>query len=95
MYAVFTEVDVPGGASQDQARQTLNDTAIPMARSQGASMGFWLSPQGGRGIGVIVFPDESAAKAMASMLRVGEAPRGAPEGVKFRTVEVREVVASF
>lgn len=95
MYAVFIELDVPEGASEDQARQALNSGAIPMVKAQGASTGYWLTAQGGRGVSVVVFPDEESAKQMASVLGVGQSPPGAPEGVTFRTVEVREVLASF
>ena len=95
MYAVFTELDVPSDASEDQARQTLNSGAIPMVKGMGATAGYWLTVQGGRGVSVVVFPDEDSAKKMASMLSVGDPPPGAPEGVTFRTVEVRQVLAHF
>ncbi len=95
MYALFTELNVPDGASHDDARKALTDNAIPMVKSQGASTGFWLTEHDGRSVAMVVFPDEASAKQMASMLSVGQAPPGAPDGVTFGTVEVREVLASF
>ena len=94
MYAVFAEVNADASMN-DQARQILAETAVPMAREAGARAGYWLSPEGGRGVSVVVFDSQEAAKRVADQLKVGEAPPGAPPGVTFRTVEVREVLASL
>jgi hypothetical protein len=94
MYAVFAEVNADASLN-DQARQILEGTAVPMARDAGALAGYWLSAQGGRGVSVTVFDSEEAAKRVADQLKVGEAPPAAPPGVTFRTVEVREVLASL
>jgi len=94
MYAVFVEVN-PAGIPSDQARQSIERTAVPMARDAGARAGYWLSAEGGRGVAVICFDSEEAARSAAGQLKVGEAPPGASPGVTFRTVEVREVLASL
>jgi hypothetical protein len=96
MYAVFVEVN-SGEISNDQARQAIEGTAVPMAREAGAAAGYWLSTEGGRGIAVICFDSEDATRRAADQLKVGQAPPGAPPGanVTFRTVEVREVLASL
>jgi hypothetical protein len=94
MYAVFVEVNA-GAIPNDQARQILEGTAVPMARDAGARAGYWLSAEGGRGVSVVCFDSEEAARRVADQLKVGEAPPGAPPGVTFRTVEVREVLASL
>ena len=94
MYAVFVEVNA-GAIQNDQARQILEGTAVPMARDAGARAGYWLSAEGGRGVSVVCFDSEEAARRAADQLKVGEAPPGAPPGVTFRTVEVREVLASL
>lgn len=94
MYAVFVEVDADASVD-DQARKILQETIVPMARDAGAQAGYWLSAQGGRGISVTVFDAEETARRQADRLKVGEAPPGAPPGVTFRTVEVREVLASL
>ena len=94
MYALFVEVDA-SEAHTDAAREFLNRVAAPTAREKGATAGHWLAPQGGRGVAVVVFDSEDAARAMSDMFTVGQAPMpDAPEGVKVRTVEVREVLAS-
>jgi hypothetical protein len=49
MYAVFVEVNA-GAIQNDQARQILEGTAVPMARDAGARAGYWLSAEGGRGV---------------------------------------------
>jgi len=68
---------------------------LPGARETGAKGGYWLAPQGGRGVSIVVFDTEEEAHKAASMMRIGEKPRpDAPEGVTVRTVEVREVLAS-
>ena len=43
----------------------------------------------------MVFETEAEAQAVADRFEVGESPDpSAPEGITFRTVEVREVIAS-
>jgi hypothetical protein len=49
MYAVFVEVNA-GAVPNDQARQVIEGTAVPMARDAGARAGYWLSAEGGRGV---------------------------------------------
>ena len=95
MYAVFVEVNVEDGVSVDEARKRLQETSPPMAREAGARAAYWLAPQGGRGISVVVFDSQDEAEKMADQMHVGQAPRNAPPGVTFRTVEVREILASL
>jgi hypothetical protein len=94
MYAVFVEVNADA-AQNDQARQVLAERIAPTARDGGARAGYWLAAQGGRGVSVAVYDSEEAARRAADQLKVGEAPQGAPPGITFRTVEVREVLASI
>ena len=94
MYALFTEVDATD-ANVEAAREFLPQVAVPAAREHGAKGGYWLAPQNGRGVAVVVFDTEDEARGAAAMFKVGEPPMpGAPEGVTVRTVEVREVIAS-
>ena len=73
----------------------LSKTAAPAAREHGAKGGYWLAPQGGRGVAVVVFETEAEARQAAAMFRVGEPPmEGVPEGLTVKTVEVREVLAA-
>jgi hypothetical protein len=93
MYALFTEVNATDAAIA-AARQFLPQQAVPYAREHGAKAGYWLAPQGGRGVAVVVFETEDEARQAAAQFRVGEPPMpGAPEGVTVKTVEIREVLA--
>jgi hypothetical protein len=95
MHAVFVEVDVPDDTSVEEARKRLQEDAAPMAREAGARAGYWLGPQGGRGVSVVVFDSQEEAEKVAEQMHVGQAPHHAPPGVTFRTVEVREILASL
>jgi hypothetical protein len=95
MYAVFVEVNATEAHSQ-AAREFLPRVAVPGARGGGATGGYWLAPQGGRGVSIVVFETEDEARNAAAMFRVGEPPMpDAPEGVTVKTVEVREVLAAL
>jgi hypothetical protein len=94
MYALFTEVNADESLIE-VARPYLQQTAAPGARELGALAGYWLAPQGGRGISVVIFDNEGDAQKAAAFLRVGDPPRpDAPPGVTVKTVEVREVLAA-
>jgi hypothetical protein len=92
MYAVFTEVNA-SEANVEAGREFLEQHAVPGARERGATGGYWLAPQGGRGVAIVVYETEEDARNAAAMFRVGEPPMpGAP--VILKTVEVREVLAA-
>jgi hypothetical protein len=93
MHAVLVEVDVPEGMPVDAAREALQQNAVPRIREAGARAGYWLSPVNGRGVNVTLYDTEEAAKTVAGWFTIGQGPPGAPEGVKIRSVEVREVLA--
>jgi hypothetical protein len=94
MYAVLIEVNADE-SHVDAARDYLPKTAVPMARDAGAKAGYWLAPQNGRGLSVVVFDSEDDARATAAHFEVGKPPMSeGPEGVTVKTVEVREVIAS-
>ncbi len=94
MYAVFSEVNADESHTE-AGREILNQTAAPGAREHGAKGGYWLAPQGGRGVAIVVFEPEDEARQAAAMMQVGQPPMpNAPEGVTVKTVEVREVLAS-
>jgi hypothetical protein len=95
MHAVFTEVNADEAAIAT-AREILPQVAVPRAQEAGARGGYWLAPQNGRGVAVVVFDTEDAARAAAGRFEVGQPPfPGAPAGVTVKTVEVREVLASI
>jgi hypothetical protein len=94
MYALFTEVN----ASEEHipyARAKLTEEAAPAAKASGAFGAFWLAPQKGRGVAVVVFHSEAEARQAGRPYQVGQPPfPGAPDRVTVRTVEVREVLAA-
>ena len=94
MYAVFTEVNADG-SQIEAAREFLPQRAAQMARDFGAKGGYWLAPEAGRGVSIVVFETEAEARNAAGNLRVGERPAPeSPEGVTVKAVEVREVLAA-
>ena len=94
MYALFTEVNAKD-SDAEAAREILPQEVVPAARDNGAKAGYWLAPQNGRGVAVVLFDTEAEARAAATMFHVGEPPMpGAPEGITVKTVEVREVIAA-
>ena len=94
MYALLVEVNATE-SHIEAAREVLPQFAVPAAREQGAKGGYWLAPQGGRGVAVQVFETEEEAQKAAAMFQVGQPPMpNAPEGVTVKTVEVREVLAA-
>lgn len=93
MHAVFIEVNADESLT-DTAREELPKTAVPRAKEAGAKAGYWLEARGGRGVSVVLFDSEEAAHTMADRMQPGQAAGTVP-GVTFKTVEVREVLASF
>jgi hypothetical protein len=93
MYAVFVEVDA-NESHVEMARKMLNEVAVPGVRASGGTAGFWLAPAGGRGVSVTVYDTEAQARAAADTMKVGEIAAPGSD-VTFRTVEVREVLASL
>ena len=94
MYALFTEVNADE-SHIEAARDFLPKAAVPMAREAGAKAGYWLAPQNGRGVNVLVFDTEDEARTVAARFEVGKPPMpDAPAGVTVKTVEVREVIGS-
>jgi hypothetical protein len=93
MYAVLIEVNADE-SHVEAARDFLPNVAAPNARKDGAKGGYWLAPQNGRGMSVVVFDTEGEALAAAAQFEVGK-PTGNDElAVIVKTVEVREVLAS-
>ena len=76
MYAVFTEVNATE-ANTEAAREVLPKIAAPAAREHGAKGGYWLAPQGGRGVAIVVFETEEEARRYAQVIResAGDPPR--------------------
>ena len=46
-----------------------------MAREAGAKAGYWLAPQNGRGVSIVVYETEDEARAVAARTEPGKPPR--------------------
>lgn len=98
MFGVFIEIESNGDRENTDAAAFLQQEIVPRVRDAGARAAYWLDSAGGpRGVALIVYDSEDAAHAHADLMKVGEAPPGAPEAFKsvVRTVEVRKVLASL
>lgn len=95
MYAVYTEVDIPDGVLTDGAAAGLQENAVPAVRAAGAVHAYWMEPTNGRAVGLVLFESEAAARAASERIAVGGRPRNAPEGVTYRSVDVRHVIAQL
>jgi len=97
MYALFIEVDT-GGSDAKAGVANSQQNAVPRFREAGARAAYWLGDLSdkSRRVAIVVFDTEEAARAqLEAFPAVGEAPLGAPAGVKIRSVDVAEVIVSL
>jgi heme-degrading monooxygenase HmoA len=86
MHAVVVNVTVN---DVEPALEALRNDVVPQVSSApGFVAGYW-TRQGNTGLGMTIWESEDAAKSASERVR-----EGAPAGVSFDSVEVREVVAS-
>jgi hypothetical protein len=86
MHAVVTQVTIE---DFDRARANLHENIVPTAsQAPGFIAGYWTRLTDDRGIAIMVFEDEDAAKAAQEQVR--SAPR---VGATVADVQVAEVVA--
>jgi hypothetical protein len=92
MHGVIGMVEIDASRA-DEAEAALNGVVVPQAKqAPGFVSGTWLrSPDGTRGISVLLFESEDAAKALAERMRQEGPPPGVP--VKVASVEVCTVLA--
>ncbi len=76
----------------DRARQGLDQMVPTIAQAPGFIAGYWTRSEDNRGLSMVVFESEGAARDVADRLR-SEGPPD-PEAVTIDNVEVREVVAN-
>ena len=87
MHAVVVNVTID---DFDSAVEHLRSNVIPqVSQAPGLITGHWLRPQDGKGLSVVVFESEDAARQAAERV-----PSMIPEGVTIDSIDVREVVAS-
>ena len=85
MYAVVVHVTVD---DRETAARALNSQVVPRAsQARGFVGGYWVALPNGKGVSVVVFDSQDAARTMAEQAQP-------PTGVSFDSVEVGEVVAS-
>jgi Antibiotic biosynthesis monooxygenase len=91
MHAVIGQVKIDQ-SREDEARKTLQEVVVPTAKAMaGFVAGTWCRAlQDDRGISVLLFESEQAARAAAEQMRQGPPP-GTP--ATFVSADVFEVVA--
>jgi hypothetical protein len=91
MHAVVVNATIDSNRT-DEAKANLEANVVPMVKqSPGAVCGYWLVPEKGRGLSMVIFDSEETARAAAEM--VPNVPR--PDFVTIDTIEVREIAAQF
>ena len=89
MHAVVVKVNID---DFEKGRQFLTDQVVPrVSQAPGFVAGYWTRSEDDKGLSMIVFESEDAARQVAQMI---ESQGMADEGVTLEGTEVREVVAS-
>ena len=87
MHAVLVNVTIK---DLEQARQMLKDQIVPRASgAPGFVAGYWTHSEDNRGVAMIVYESEEAARAVAEV--IGQGPPN-PDAAALDNVEVREVL---
>ena len=84
MHAVVTTVTV---RDRERAAQALKEMVPRVSQARGFVAGYWLSMPDGKGLSVVVFDTQDAARTVAEQIGPGEF-------VNFESIEVAEVAAS-
>jgi hypothetical protein len=85
MYAVVLHVTIHDQAAGERA---LKNEVVPRAsQARGFVAGYWLAMAGGKGLSILVFDSQDAARTMAEYAQ----PPG--DFITFDSLEVAEVVA--
>lgn len=89
MYAAVVRANVPGGVDDARLKDLKERTAPMVSSAPGFVAAYWLDVVDDKGLALVVFEDEAAAKAAAP-------PAGTDmgNGVTIESVEFREVLAS-
>ena len=89
MYAIIETVSI---SDFEHAQKLLHDDVLPFIQeTPGFVSGHWLAPVDGKGMSVLLFESEEAARAMADQMQPG---RPLNEFVTLDAVEVREVIGT-
>lgn len=92
MHAVNVQVKIDS-SQEDLARKMLHEVTVPRAKAlAGFRSGTWIRAlEGDRGMSVLLFDSEDAARAAADEIRSQGPPQGAP--VTMESVDAFEVLA--
>jgi heme-degrading monooxygenase HmoA len=89
MHAVVVRVNID---DFEKGRQFLTEQVVPrVSQAPGFVAGYWTRSEDDKGLSMIVFESEDAARQVAQMI---ESQGMADEGVTLEGTEVREVVAN-
>jgi heme-degrading monooxygenase HmoA len=89
MHAVVVRVNID---DFEKGRQFLTEQAVPrVSQAPGFVAGYWTRSEDDKGLSMIVFESEDAARQVEQMI---ESQGMADEGVTLEGTEVREVVAN-
>ena len=93
MHGVIVQVEIDE-SHEDEARKMLHEVTVPRAKQlAGFSTGNWLRAlDDARGMSVLLFVSEEAARAAVKEIKSQGPPPGAP--VTMKAVDVFEVLAS-
>jgi hypothetical protein len=87
MHAVVVQVTI---SDFEKARQALHAETIPRVKAApGFLGGYWLAPADGKGLSIVLFESEDAARGALPMVQPGSNPS---PFVTVESSEVREVV---
>ena len=90
MHAVVVNVTIK---DFEPARQGLLEQVVPaVSQAPGFVAGYWTRSGDNRGLGMVVFESEDAARAAAELIRSDGSPT--PDAVTLDSVDVNEVVAN-
>jgi heme-degrading monooxygenase HmoA len=90
MHAVVVKVSIN---DLEKGRQFLTEQVVPrVSQAPGFQAGYWTRSDDNKGLSMMVFESEDAARAVVQMME-SQPPTG-DDGVTLEGTEVREVVAS-
>jgi hypothetical protein len=89
MHAVVVTANIPGGVNDARIANLKNNIVPMVASAAGFIAGYWLEAVGDKGMSVVMFQDEAAAKAAAPPVGTDMG-----EGVTIEAVEFRAVVGN-
>jgi hypothetical protein len=91
VHALVGKVNVQSGHEDESVESFKADVLPRVKQAPGLVGGYWLAPQDGQGLGVVLFESEEAARTAMEMARKNPTP----EYVTWDSIDVREVIAQI